>query len=55
MDDAATDEPGERVVQGRELLERETILGVVGVQEVEGGLEIDAVSVARINVRDGCP
>ena len=45
MDDAAVDEPGQRVVERREVIERETILGVVGVQEVEGVLEIDVVGV----------
>ena len=37
VDHAAVDEPGERDVERRELLDGETILGVVGVQEVEGG------------------
>ncbi len=45
VDDAALDEPVERVVERRELLDRETILGVVGVQEVEGVVEVDVVGV----------
>ena len=48
VDDASVDEPGERGVERRELFDRETILGVVGVQEVEGVLEIDVVGVAAI-------
>ena len=53
VDDAPIDEPRERVVEGRELLDRETILGVVGVQEVEGVLEIDVVSVASVGRIEG--
>ena len=45
VDDAAFDEPRERVIEGRELVVRETILGVIGVQEVEGVLEIHVVGV----------
>ncbi|HEY8819509.1 MAG TPA: hypothetical protein VIM25_11920 [Candidatus Limnocylindrales bacterium] len=48
VDDASVDEPGERGVERRELFDRETILGVIGVQEVEGVLEIDVVGVAAI-------
>ena len=48
VDDAAIDEPVERRVERRELLERETILGVVGVQEVEGVVEVDVVGVAPV-------
>ena len=48
LDDAPFDEPSERVVEGRELLDRETILPVIGVQEVEGVLEIDVVGVAAV-------
>ena len=47
VDDAPVDEPGERIVEGRELVHRETILAVVGVQEVEGVLEIDVMGVTR--------
>ena len=46
VDDAALDEPVEGRVEGREPLDRETILGVVGVQEVEGVLEADVVGVS---------
>ena len=46
VDDAAIDEPGQRRVERREAIDRETILGVVGVQEVEGVLEVDVVGVA---------
>ena len=56
VDHAAVDEPGQRVVEGRELLDRETIVGVVGVQEVEGVLEIDVMrmtSLDRVEVA-GC-
>ena len=49
VDDAAVDEPGEGVVEGRELVHRETILGVIGVQEVEGVLEIDVMGVASVD------
>ena len=52
MDHAAIDEPRERVVEAGELLDRETILPVIGVQEVEGVLEIDAVGVALIGARN---
>ena len=48
MDDPAIDEPGEGVVKGRELLDGETIFGVIGVQEVEGVLEVDVMSVASV-------
>ena len=49
VDDATIDEPGEGVVEGRELVHRETILGVIGVQEVEGVLEIDVVGVTPMD------
>ena len=54
VDDAAFDEPGERIVEGRELLDGETILGVIGVQEVEGVLEIDVVSVTSVTGIGAC-
>ena len=47
VDHPPIDEPRQRVVEGRELLERETIVGVIGVQEVEGVFEVDVVSVTR--------
>ena len=47
VDHAAIDEPGQGVVEGRQVLDRETILEVVGVQEVEGVVEADVVGVAR--------
>ena len=40
VDHPAIDEPAERRVERRELLGGETIVGVVGVQEVKGVLEI---------------
>ena len=46
VDDAALHEPAEGCVERRDVVHRETILGVVGVQEVEGVLEIDVVRVA---------
>jgi hypothetical protein len=39
---------GEGRIERRELLERETTFGVVGVQEVEGVVEVDVVSVASM-------
>ena len=54
VDDAAVDEPGQGVVEGREVIDRETILGVIGVQEVEGVLEIDVVRVTRWTGRESC-
>ena len=45
VDDAPIDEPRKRAIEGRELLRGETIVGVVGVQEVEGVLEVDVVGV----------
>ena len=48
VDDAAIHEPAEGRIERRELLERETILGVVGVQEVEGVVEMDLVSMAPL-------
>lgn len=48
MDDAPIHEPRERVIEGREPLARETILAIIGVQEVEGPVERDLVSVAQI-------
>ena len=50
MDDPAIDEPGQGVVEAGKVLARETILAVKGVQEVEGGVEIDAMGVAPIGV-----
>ena len=49
VDDAAIDEPGEGVVEGRELVHRETIFGVIGVQEVEGVLQVDVMSVTAVD------
>jgi hypothetical protein len=48
VDDPAIDEPRESVVEGRELVDGETILPVIGVQEVEGVLEIDVVCVTSL-------
>ena len=48
MDHAAIDEPGQGRVEGREPFDRETIVGVVGVQEVEGVLEVDVVRVTPV-------
>ena len=53
VDDPAVDEPFEGRIERRELVHRETILGVVGVQEVEGVLEIDVVSVASVDLIGG--
>ena len=53
VDQAAIGEPGEGVIERRQLLERETILGVEGVQEVEGGVDADVVRVARSGVVGG--
>ena len=54
VDDAAIDEPGERVVEGRKLVHRETIFGVFGVQEVEGVLQVDVMGVTAVDgVRNG--
>jgi hypothetical protein len=56
VDDAAVDEPGQRVTQGRQALEWETIFEVIGVHEIEGVLEVDVVRVmasrSRIGDRD---
>ena len=49
VDHAAIDEPGQRVVEGRELLGGETIVGVIGVQEVEGVLEIDVMRMTSLD------
>ena len=49
VDDAPIDEPRERIVEGRELVDGETIFGVVGVQEVEGVLQIDVMGVTPVN------
>src|SRR5436190_11018764 len=46
VDDAPIDEPAERAVEGRKLLDPETVIGVVSVQEVEGVLEVDVVGVS---------
>ena len=53
VDDPTVDEPFEGRIERRELVHRETILGVVGVQEVEGVLEIDVVSVASVDLIGG--
>ena len=50
VDHAPIDEPRERIVKGRELVDRETIFGVVGVQEVEGVLQIDVMGVTAVDV-----
>ena len=47
VDQAAIGEPREGVIERRQRLVRETILGVEGVQEVEGGVDADVVRVAR--------
>lgn len=47
VDDPALDEPGQGAVQGRQSLQWETILGVVGVQEVEGVFQTDVVGVSQ--------
>ena len=49
VDHATVDEPRERIVERRELVDRETILGVVGVQEVEGVLQIDVMGVTPVD------
>ena len=54
VDDAALDEPVEGGVERREAVDRETILGVVGVQEVEGVVEVDVVGVTRDRRERGC-
>jgi hypothetical protein len=41
----AIDEEREGAVERRELLDGETVVGVVGVQEVEGVVQVDVVSV----------
>ena len=46
MDDAAAHEPGEGIVEAGNAVDRETILQVVRVQEVEGVVQSDVVSVA---------
>ncbi len=51
VDQAAIGEPREGVIERRELLDRETILGVEGVQEVEGGVDADVVRVALAGYR----
>ena len=48
VDHTAIDEPAQCGVERGELLDRETIVRVEGVQEVEGALEIDAMGVAEI-------
>ena len=42
------------IVERRQLLDRETTFGVIGVQEVEGVLEVDVVSVAPMTVVGVC-
>ena len=49
VDDAPIDEPGERVVERRQLVDGETIFGVIGVQEVEGVLQVDVMGVTPVN------
>ena len=53
VDDAAIDEPGQRRVERREVIQRETILGVVGVQEVEGVFEVDVMGVPHADRSKG--
>ena len=45
VDDATFDEPRQRVAEGLQALARETVLEVIGVQEVERVLEVDIVRV----------
>ena len=45
VDDAALDEPVQGVIEGRQVLDPETIVEVVGVQEVEGAVKADLVGV----------
>ena len=47
MDHAAIDEPVEGVVERGKPLSRETVVGVVGVQEVEGVVEVDVVGMTH--------
>jgi hypothetical protein len=55
VDDPAIDEPGEGIIEAGEMLAWETTLPVKGVQEVEGGVQIDAMGVASIGVGSrGC-
>ena len=54
MDHATVDEPRERRVERRELVHRETIFGVVGVQEVEGVLEIHVMGVTAVDGIRSC-
>ena len=53
MDQAVVCEPGEDAFEGRQTLAWETIVVVEGVQEVEGGLHVDVVGVARIEGVEG--
>ena len=53
MDDAAIDEPGQGVVEAGELLHRETIVRVGGVQEVEGRVQVHAMRVTLAGVEGG--
>ena len=46
VDQAAIGEPRERGIERGQVLDRETILGLEGVQEVEGGVDADVVRVA---------
>ena len=53
VDDAALDEPRERVAERRQTLERETVLEVVRVHEIEGVLEVHVVGVVARGVASG--
>ena len=52
VDQAAIREPGDGPLEGRQLLPRETIVVVEGVQEVEGRLDVDVVRVAFVASMD---
>ncbi len=45
VNDLAFDEPGQRVLEVREPLNREAVIDVGGVEEVEGRPEVDAVGM----------
>src|SRR4051794_32967677 len=53
VDHAAIDEPSEGVVEGRKPLRGETVIGVVGVQEVEGVVEVDVVGMTHADGLEG--
>ena len=48
VDQPAIGEPAQREIEARELLDEETIVAIQGVQEVEGGLDVDVVGVTPI-------